>query len=161
FLAVMPVAAELKVPMVASALGTIALTEAKNPWVFRLSGNDRVAGRCAADYMVEQLKQKKVAIIHDSNDYGVGGMSSLQARLKQHGLEPVGVESFNTGELDFSPHALRLKNSGADGVIVWAYQKEAALILKKLHQLQYPGQIMLGSAVDTEAFAELAGADAH
>jgi branched-chain amino acid transport system substrate-binding protein len=161
FLAVMPVAAELKVPMVASALGTIALTESKNAWVFRLSGNDRVAGRCAADYMVEQLKQKKIAIIHDSNDYGVGGMSSVKARLKHHGLEPVAVESFNTGELDFSPHALRLKNSGADGVIIWAYQKEAALILKKMHQLQYPGQLMLGSAVDTEAFAELAGPDAH
>jgi branched-chain amino acid transport system substrate-binding protein len=161
FLAVMPVAGELKVPMVASALGTIALTEGKNPWVFRLSGNDRVAGRCAADYMVDQLKKKKVAIIHDSNDYGVGGMSSIKARLKHHGLEPVAVESFNTGELDFSPHALRIKTSGADGVIIWAYQKEAALILKKMHQVGYPGQLMLGSAVDTDAFAELAGADAH
>lgn len=161
FLAVMPVAAELKVPIVAAALGTIALTEAKNPWVFRVNGNDRVHGRVAADYLVEQLKKKKIAIIHDSSDYAVGGMSSVKARLKSHGLEPVAVESFNLGELDFSPHALRLNNSGAEAVVVWTYQKEAALILKKMTQIGYPGQMMLGSAVDTDTFAELAGAEAH
>ena len=161
FLAALPVATEFKVPMVAAALGTVAVTEQNSPLVFRVSANDRKQGWLITDYLMNQMKKKKIGIIHDSNDYGVGGMTAIKAYLKARNLDPVAVETFNMGELNFTPYVLRLKNAGADAVIGWGLQKELSLVVKKVAESGRPFQIALGSAVDTEVYSELVGPDGN
>lgn len=113
----------------------VALSEKKNPLMFRIRPADNLQAVVLAKGITEILKAKKPAILHMQDDYGAGTAKLLEAELKKHGLAFVATETFSPRDNDFSAQLLKIKNSGADLVISVTYNRDGALIMKQRRAL--------------------------
>jgi len=129
-LAMLPVAKEFKVPlMTISGLATI--TESNNPYIFRFLPNDREIKVAHARYVVEKLGKKKVALVGDLTAYGQGGFKLLQAYFTQLGAKPVMEDSVAPDSKDMSPLLRKIRDSGADVIVIHTVAQPMALIVKQ------------------------------
>jgi len=137
------------------------ITQSGNPWILRITPSDMVMATNYVDFAVKKLGFKKLAILHDSSDYGKGPLPALKGRMKKLGLKPVVVESFNVGDKDFAGQLNNIKNAGADGVFLWGLYVEGAQILIQAKQLGLTMPFMASSGVLQGAFLKLAGEAAN
>jgi len=70
--AMLPTINEAKIPV---AIGgtNYGLTHSGSQWVFRFRPHDGMSAKVIAKFLLEELKQKKVAIVHASDAFGNGG----------------------------------------------------------------------------------------
>ncbi len=54
--------------------------------LFRMCGRDDQQGAIAANYMLDVLKAKKIAVIHDKDTYGQGLADATRARRWRSGV---------------------------------------------------------------------------
>jgi branched-chain amino acid transport system substrate-binding protein len=112
------------------------LTHQGNPWLFRYRPNDSYSARVIADYAVNTLGKKKLAIVHSTDAFGTAGMKALTAALKNLGIEPVLVQGYANQSQDFTPVALAIKRSGADVMCSYmTYETDLGIFAKQLRQL--------------------------
>lgn len=76
------------------------ITQLGNPWIFRVREHDELAGICIINFIVDNLGLSKVAILHSTDQFGVGGAETIAQALANKDMEPVAVEAFNTGDRD-------------------------------------------------------------
>ena len=121
--------------------GIIAITPGStNPQVterglsamFRMCGRDDQQGIVAGDYIVDVLKGKKVAVIHDKDTYGQGLADATKAQLIKRGVTPVIYEGLTRGEKDFSALVTKIRAAGADVVYFGGLHPEAGPLVKQL-----------------------------
>ncbi|MGD9125654.1 MAG: ABC transporter substrate-binding protein [Desulfarculaceae bacterium] len=159
-LATMQVAKKGKTPQIMFGVAP-KITQSGNPWVLRVTPSDMVMATNYVDFAAKKLKLKKLAILHDSSDYGKGALPALKAKMKKLGLKPVIIESFNVGDKDFAGQLNNIKNSGADGVFLWGLYVEGAQILIQAKQLGLNMPFLASSGVLQGAFLKLAGKAAN
>jgi branched-chain amino acid transport system substrate-binding protein len=126
------------IPMIIG--GTNAgLTKAGNPWLFRVRPDDSIAAAAMVKYANEDLKVKKLGIIHDTDAFGTGGADLVEAGCKEVGITVVRREKYTTKDKDFTAQLLNLKNAGTEVMIVYATNTEdAAVIQRQYRQLGSP-----------------------
>ncbi|EJM76385.1 ABC transporter substrate-binding protein [Pseudomonas sp. GM55] len=121
--------------------GIIAITPGStNPQVterglsamFRMCGRDDQQGIVAGDYIVDVLKGKKVAVLHDKDTYGQGLADATKAQLIKRGVTPVLYEGLTRGEKDFSAIVTKIRAAGADVVYFGGLHPEAGPLVKQL-----------------------------
>lgn len=137
------------------------ITQKGNKWFVRITPSDGVLASNLVDYMVKDVGLKKIAILHDSSDYGKGGKSAVISKMKEHGLEPVCVESFNVGDKDFAAQLNKIKTNNPDGLVIWGLYIEAAQILVQAKQYNIELPTFASSGVLQGAFLDLAGSAAE
>ena len=81
-------------------------------------------------YAVEKLKAKKIAFFYQNDAYGKSGLEGCEDRMKALKMKLIEKSSVEPGEKDLSSQMLRLKNSGADVVIMWVNPTSAVIALK-------------------------------
>src|SRR5471032_1669279 len=89
--------------------------------IFRFDANDGIQ----AQMVVEEASRQglnKVAILHDSTNYGISGRDDLLKQIKAQGdkVTVVATEKFNIGDKDMSAQLLKAKTAGAQAILVWA-----------------------------------------
>jgi len=154
-LAAIEVTMEAKVPQLPIAVAP-KITQMNNPWVARIIPADAILAAHLVNFAVNEKKSKKLAILNDSTDYGKGGMNSAVDALKKHNLQPVVVETFNNEDKDFSSQLTKIKNSGADGLILWGCHVQAAQIMTQAKKLGVTMPIFGSSCVLQGNFLDLA-----
>ncbi|MEE4909360.1 ABC transporter substrate-binding protein [Pseudomonas alliivorans] len=126
-----------------SDAGVIAITPGStNPQVterglkemFRMCGRDDQQGVVAGDYIVDVLKGKKIAVIHDKDTYGQGLADATQTQLKKRGVTPVLYEGLTRGEKDFSALVTKIRSTGADVVYFGGLHPEAGPLVRQLRE---------------------------
>jgi branched-chain amino acid transport system substrate-binding protein len=137
-----------KIPVV-GAIGTateITTRYAKEPqnYMFRVSMVDREQVALLAAYAVKASKNKKIAIIADSTGYGQAGIKDAVEVLDLHGIKPVLVEKFGPKDTDITSQLTKIKNAGADAVIIYAIADGAANVVKSMEKINY-NPITLGT----------------
>ncbi|WP_407313040.1 branched-chain amino acid ABC transporter substrate-binding protein [Pseudomonas sp. nanlin1] len=110
------------------------VTERGLPDMFRMCGRDDQQGIVAADYIVDMLKSKKVAVIHDKDTYGQGLADATQAQLIKRGVKPVMYEGLTRGEKDFSALVTKIRSVGADVVYFGGLHPEAGPLVRQLRE---------------------------
>ena len=71
--------------------------EAKGNNVFRICGRDDQQGRVAGDYIADNYKGKKVAVIHDKSAYGKGLADETQKAHERRRPQGKDVRGVNAG----------------------------------------------------------------
>lgn len=154
------IAEKEKVPTITTSGSNPRLTGPDNKYFFRFHQSDSIATDIASTFLVEKLGLKKIGIIHDTSDFGIGCKDYFIEGLKRNGVEPVTVQGFNVGDLDFTPQILALRQAGAEGMGLFANLPEASFITRQARQLGLDQNfkiIMTGIAVPR--FIELAPGD--
>jgi len=128
----------------------------KNGWktFFRALGNDAVQGPSAAKFLTDTLKQKKVYLVQDDSDYGIGLAGTTTSAL---GSALVGTDKVITGQKDFSAVISKIISSKATSVYYAGYYAEGAPFDQQLVNKGFKGVFVGPDGVKDDQFIKLAG----
>jgi branched-chain amino acid transport system substrate-binding protein len=144
--AMMPVAKEFKVPLLTIS-GLSRITESDNPYIFRFLPNDREIKVAHARYVVEKLDKKKIALVGDLTAYGQGGFKLLQEYFAKLGAKPVLEDSVAPDAKDMSPLLRKIRDSGADVIVIHTVAQPMSLIVKQARVSGIDLPIVTGSSL--------------
>ncbi len=120
------------VVMVTPSATSPALTDGKNyEFIFRTIGRDDQQGPAAARFILEKIKPKKVAVLHDKQSYGQGIATAVKNDLEKGGVAVAVFEGINAGDSDYSAVITKLKSQGVDFVYYGGYHPEMGLLLRQ------------------------------
>jgi len=91
-------------------------------------------------YLYEKLGHKKIAMFYQNDDYGKQGLMGVERYLKDKNINLVAKISAEVTDRDLSTHALKLRDSGAEAVVMWAMPTHAALILGETAKIGFKPQ---------------------
>ena len=91
-------------------------------------------------YLYEKLGFKKIAVFYQNDDYGKQGLMGVERYLKDKKIDVVAKLSAEVTDRDLSTHALKLKDSGAEAVVMWTNPTAAALILTETAKISFKPQ---------------------
>ena len=103
------------------------------------------------EYLYEKLGYKKIAMFYQNDDYGKQGVQGVERYLLRKKISLVAKISAEVTDRDLSTHALKLKNSGAEAVIMWAMPTHAALILAETAKIGFKPQWATSSTLSDSA----------
>lgn len=96
-------------------------------------------GDYLVNFAVGKLGAKKVAMFHQNDEYGKGGLEGIQRGLK--GLAGkatlAATVSYELSDREMGTHALKLKDSGADVVILYPTITHGANVIKEMAKAGY------------------------
>ena len=125
--------------------------------VFRVCGRDDSQGPAAADYVMANLKGKKIAIIDDKQTYGQGLALAFKAAVEAKHVSPVMYEEITAGEKDYSALVTKLKAAGAEIVYYGGYYAEAGLIVRQGKEQGLNAVLIGGDGLNDPEFWAIAG----
>jgi branched-chain amino acid transport system substrate-binding protein len=131
-------------------------TLTQNGWTtfFRGLGNDAVQGPAAAKFLTGKLAAKKVYLVQDDSDYGIGLGTSTSAAL---GGALAGTDKVTTGQKDFSAVISKIINAKADAVFYAGYYAEGAPFDQQLVAKGFTGTFVGPDGVKDDQFIKQAG----
>jgi len=158
-LAQVPVWHELKTPYMGMwAAGTNITRNGQKPnYAFRVSANDDYVDKFLARYATERLKRGKPGFLLENTAWGQSNEVGLTKWFGDQGVKAVGIEKFNWNDPDMSPQLLRLKNGGADLVVLVANAPEGAQVVKSRAKVGWAVPILSHWGISGGRFAELTG----
>jgi branched-chain amino acid transport system substrate-binding protein len=158
-LAQVPVWHELATPYVGTwAAGTNITRNGRKPnFVFRVSANDDEVDKFLVRYAAEQLKRGKPGLLLENTAWGQSNEAGLTKWFGERGVKAVGIEKFNWNDPDMSPQLLRLKQGGADVVMLVANAPEGAQVVKSKAKVGWEVPIVSHWGISGGRFAELTG----
>jgi len=153
-----------KVVSVAYGSTAVRLTmEKQRPYFFRTSGRDDTQSEFFAKFVTEVLKAKRIAIMHDNQDYGKGvavdAMKFLQPAIDAKQIEVIYYDAITPGESDYSAVVSQIKALNPDVWFFTGYYPEAALLLKQAREAGVTSTFVGNNAVPTPEFVKIAGVD--
>jgi branched-chain amino acid transport system substrate-binding protein len=132
------------------------------PGMFRLRGSDGITAAGMTNFAVKDKKAKKVAILHASDAFGTGGADQIVMNLKNMGMAPVANEQYPKDAKDFTAEILKVKQSGADIVLMYIQNpSDTAVILKQIRSLGLTIPIVGSPSLGNQTAMETAGKDAY
>jgi branched-chain amino acid transport system substrate-binding protein len=146
------------VAFVADASSNPKLTDQGFENVFRVIGRDDQQGPYAAGVMMNTLKAKRIAIIHDNTLYAKGLADATKAALEgKSGVQVVFFDAVTPGEKDFSAVLTKVKSLNPDVTYYTGYYPEGGLVAKQFKDLGVSGKFMAGDANNDPTFISEAG----
>jgi len=153
-LAVLPLAAEAKVPVLAIS-GTSRLSEMGNPWFFRFFPSDGTVKVAHAKYVAEKTGARRPAVIYQTTAYGQSGREQLARTFTELGIKPVLEEGVATTVNDFAPMIARAQAAQADALVLHLHSQSTALAIRQARTMVPSLPIIAGSAMAQPATAAL------
>jgi len=153
------VANNYETPMI-SPWSTNPATTADRPYVFRGCFLDPFQGPVLANFITEEFKFTKAAVLYDvASDYPKGLAEFFKmAWEEKHGAgSVVAYESFTTKDTDFSSQLTKIIRSDAQVLFTPQYYNEVALIVQQAKDLGWKGPIVGSDSWGSAETVELCG----
>jgi branched-chain amino acid transport system substrate-binding protein len=119
-LAVVPLLARANMPQIHPCWVDSLIDSKKYPMCFRNAPTNQQIGAAANRYVMEVLKQKKVAVISDTTGYGTASVNAYVPMLKGIGAEVVYQGNVDAANPDLKPELLRMQSAGAEAIMPWS-----------------------------------------
>jgi branched-chain amino acid transport system substrate-binding protein len=129
-LAVMPKLMEYKVPMLVETSSSSKITNAGNPYVFRIAPPSEVEAAVFGT-IVGKVGISKADFLVVNNDWGRGTADEFARVLKENGITVGLVERMDQGAQDMSAQLAKIKGAGADTLFVTTAVEQLSLVLKQ------------------------------
>ncbi|MEM7769317.1 MAG: ABC transporter substrate-binding protein [Cyanobacteria bacterium P01_A01_bin.37] len=161
-LAMLDVIHELEVPYMgvwAAATG-ITRNDFEPNYAFRVSANDNIVDSFLTKYVQETYGVEKIGLVLINNPWGESNEQGFKEWAPEYGLEIVGIEKFNNEDTDISSQLTRLKESGAEALLMVANAAPGAQAMKSLVRINWDVPVISHWGISGGRFPELAGQDA-
>lgn len=110
-----------------------------------------------ADYAVNRLGLKKIAVLHLNTDWGTTAKNIFVEEAKKRGAEVVATEGYLPDEKDFRATLTRIKAANPDGILLESYYSDGALVVRQIRELGIDLPIVAVGSVYSPDFLSLAG----
>src|SRR5579863_9084801 len=124
---------------------------------FRTCGRDDQQGMLWAELALGELKDKKIAIVHDKTTYGQGLADAARTAMNAGGKKEVLYEGVNTGEKDYSAIVSKIKASGAEYLMWGGLHTEGGLIVRQMRDQGIKTVMISGDGITDTEFASVGG----
>jgi branched-chain amino acid transport system substrate-binding protein len=155
-LANMEVTQEAKIPQITPSSSNASIVEQGNKYIYRMTATDTTHAKTLLKYAKEALNAKRVAMLYESSDFGMGAYNIVSGLVGEYGIEMIANEVYNSGESDFSVQLTKIQELKPDVIILWGYYTEAALICRQVKQYNINIPI-IGTGYNSPALIELGG----
>lgn len=158
-MSILDVAEDEGIPFVSLA-GAISIVDPVRPYVFKTPHTDRMAcEKIFTDMQAQGIA--RIGMISGTDGFG----ASMQAQCKEvagdHGIEIVADETYGPQDADMTPQLTRIRNSeGVQAVLNPGFGQGPAIVTRNFAQLGFDIPLYQSHGVASDAFIELAGADA-
>lgn len=142
---------ERGIPWVGPAAGSLHWITPPQKALFAMYPLYADEARLLTRYLVEKEGKKKIAIFYASDEYGENGHRGAVAEMEKLGIKPVAEVPVNQADRDLKSHLLKLKESGADAVLMWVNPTHAVITLKTAAALQFAPQWAVSSTLSDAA----------
>lgn len=133
---------EKQVPSVYQGTGVSILAFPAKKYFFPVQPNYISEGRIIAQYVVENLKMKRIAVACEQTDIGSEGLRGVKEQLAQYKMEPVAIVNFGAADVDFSSQVLKLIQVKPDAVVIYSTIKPCAGFLKQAATMGLTAQFL-------------------
>jgi len=112
-----------------------------------------------AAWAVKNRSAKKVVMFYQNDDYGKMGLEGVKKGLAATGgqAQLVGAVPYEVTERALDTHALKLKASGADTMVLYADPTHAAIITKTIAKVGYQPQVLASFPLADAIMYKIAG----
>lgn len=108
----------------------------KNPNGFRICFTDPQQGEKMAEYIWNEEKLTKIAVIYDSSDsYSTGIKDAFKEKFTALGGTIVAEEAFVSGDKDFKAQLTKISGTDAEGLFLPFYYTEVAYVVDQAKSL--------------------------
>jgi len=116
--------------------GTSPRTTEGAKWIFRVGASDALLTNLMARYVLEELKLKNLAVLHDSTGIHNARAEMLVKTLQEkYGTTPVVRATWKPGDKDFTAQLEQVKTSPAQALIALGETAEGGPFLKQVKAL--------------------------
>jgi branched-chain amino acid transport system substrate-binding protein len=147
---------EAKIIQISYGSTAIPLTAKGLKYFFRTCPRDNEQAK-AAGKVIQKMKMKKVAILHDNSLYGKGLAETVQNWLHYRSIKVVFYEALIPGQQDYVPLLEKAKATEPELVFFAGYYPEAAKLLLGRQQLNWKVPFMGGDAVNHQLLVNVTG----
>jgi branched-chain amino acid transport system substrate-binding protein len=156
-LAAAPEAQRAKIPMISPGSTNPKVTEVGD-YIFRACFIDPFQGAVMANFAVDELHAKRLAILFDfKQDYSVGLADFFRETAKKLGAEIVADERYTSGDIEFRAQLTTIRAAKPDAIFVPGYYTELGLIAKQARELGIEVPLLGGDGWDSEKTIEIGG----
>jgi len=159
-LAVLPFLRQRNVPIVNPAGGHKLLNRPTDKNVFGILPLSSEIGESMADYAVNKLGAKRVAIFFQNDQFGKDQRDGAVEALKKHNMEPVAQASYVPSDVDVNAQVVAIKQADPDAVILGVIPKHGALFVKEAQRLGWSPKMVGHNTMADPVVLDLAGAKA-
>ncbi|SOC39242.1 ABC transporter substrate-binding protein [Ureibacillus acetophenoni] len=131
-----------------------------NDYIFRTCFIDPFQGVSAANFAINELGAKNIAIYADnSSDYAKGLAKSFKEQVEKNGGTIVTEEAYVAKDVDFKSTLTNIKSENPDFIYIPGYYEEVGLIVKQARELGIDVPLMGADGWGAPTLLELAGAE--
>ncbi|MCS7213810.1 MAG: ABC transporter substrate-binding protein [Candidatus Calescibacterium sp.] len=105
-------------------------------------------------FAIEKLGSQKIAVFYQNDDYGETGLKGAEIA---GGNKIVAKVSHELAEVDFSVHAQKIKDAGADTILIYSNPRQTAAFVKKLAEIGVKPKILASYPLSDPIMVRLAG----
>lgn len=149
--------AEKKVPTI-MPLGNVRMwvgyPKEKMRYFFVVYTDYYLEGKEFANFALNDLKSQRIAVFYQNDDYGENGLKGVKEVAKDKVVAELSHELQDT---DFSVHAQKVKDSGADTVIIYSNPRQAGSFVKKLAEIGVKPKIIASFPLADPVMIQLGG----
>lgn len=129
---------------------------AERNFMFRVSAKDKWVARFLVEQALKTSKSGKVAFLYENTGWGNGALPDVKGAMQAAGKELVAAETFNWNDQDMTPQLIRIRDAGADTVLLWGLDREGNQILRSMDKLAFKPTV-IGAWGIAGNLGELAG----
>lgn len=108
------------------------------------------------NFVMAELKPKRVAFIGQSDVVGKEGLEGVEQMLKSHGVSLVAIETVEARTTDLTPQILKLQQARPDVVLTFMYDVPVQTFLRQSTELNFDTKVVTnGSLVNFEIFKSI------
>jgi branched-chain amino acid transport system substrate-binding protein len=116
---------------------------------FRVCGRDDQQGQVAGRYMAQNMRDRRIAILHDNSAYGRGLAEETKKALNAAGVQEALFSAYTPGERDYSAIVSRMQQANVQVIYVGGYHTESGLILRQAKERGMNVTLIGGDALMT------------
>ena len=148
-----------KIPTITPTATNDGITAKKeSPYIFRACFNDSFQGQVIASYALHNLKVMKAAVMIDlGSDYSKGLSATFAKAFLAGGGELVAEEKYQQKDVEFGAQLTKIRDSGAQLVLVPGYPPEVPLIVKQAGTMGLTAKFCGADGWDDPAVIQNAG----
>ena len=158
---------EAHIPLIVTGATGAAVTKSFMPpaypvsYIFRIAASDALQPIVLLNDVIDRRKLTNIALLHDDSPYGQFGKQSVMAEMTRRKLTPVAAESFKVGDQDMTAQLQKVKDSGAQVILMYCLGPDAAVVAKTAEKLRLKIPLIGPWGLSQQAFIDRAGESAE
>jgi branched-chain amino acid transport system substrate-binding protein len=133
-LAAMEVYKDLPLVVITPTSSEVSITQKGYTNFFRVNANDAVQADTDAQFMTERLGAKRIAIVHNDTEYGIGLRDAIRSSITERGAEVALTLQVAEGQEFYDQEVSQIQQAAPDAVFYAGYEIEAPYLRLALVQ---------------------------